>query len=139
MNHQGGPCSCYFFLHFSSLSNSSLANSYPSFKIQINKASPGLSIRPEEKLDNKAIHAYPNPVKSNYNGNISIVGLTDECNVKIVDGSGYVINEGTSNGGIYTWNGRNNRGEKVSSGVYHVLMYDNTGKEGEITKIVITR
>ena len=97
------------------------------------------AIRPEEKLDNKAIHAYPNPVKSNYNGNISIVGLTDECNVKIVDGSGYVINEGTSNGGMYTWNGRNNRGEKVSSGVYHVLMYDNTGKEAEITKIVITR
>lgn len=95
--------------------------------------------RPEKKLERKTIHAYPNPVKANYNGNISIVGLTDDCNVKIVDGSGYLINEGYSNGGTYTWNGRNKKGEKVSSGVYHVLLYDKDGKEGETTKILITR
>ena len=95
--------------------------------------------RPEEKLEKSIIHAYPNPVKSNYNGNISIVGLTDECNVKIVDGSGYIVNEGTSLGGMYTWNGRNHKGEKVSSGVYHVLLYDKNGKGGEVTKIIITR
>ena len=95
--------------------------------------------RPEEKLEKSIIHAYPNPVKSNYNGNISIVGLTNECNVKIVDGSGYIVNEGISLGGMYTWNGRNHKGEKVSSGVYHVLLYDKDGKEGEVTKIIITR
>ena len=93
----------------------------------------------EEKLEDKNIYAYPNPVRANYNGNISIVGLTDECNVKIVDGAGYIINEGTSNGGMYTWNGRNQKGEKVSSGVYHILLYDKNGKEGEVTKIVITK
>jgi flagellar hook assembly protein FlgD len=93
----------------------------------------------EEKLEKKNIHVYPNPVRSNYNGNISIVGVTDECNIKIVDGAGYIVNEGTSNGGTYTWNGRNHKGEKVSSGVYHVLLYDKEGKEGEITKILITR
>ena len=95
--------------------------------------------RPENKLERKTIHAYPNPVKSNYNGNISIVGLTDGCNVKIVDGAGYIMDEGTSNGGMYTWNGRNKKGEKASSGVYHVLIYDNDGKEGEVTKIIVTR
>ena len=95
--------------------------------------------RPEEKLEKGIIHAYPNPVRPNYNGNISIVGLTDECNVKIVDSSGYLINEGYSNGGMYSWNGRNKKGEKVSSGVYHVLLYDKDGKEGEVTKIVFVR
>ena len=95
--------------------------------------------RPEETLERKSVHTYPNPVKSNYNGNISIVGLTDKCNVKIVDGSGYLINEGTSNGGMYTWNGRNRKGEKVSSGVYHVLLYDKNGKEGEVTRIIVTK
>lgn len=95
--------------------------------------------RPEEKLEKSVIHAYPNPVRADYNGNISIVGLTDDCNVKIVDGSGYLINEGHSNGGMYTWNGRNMKGEKVSSGVYHVLLYDINGKEGEVTKILVTR
>ena len=97
------------------------------------------AVTSEEKLNESAIHAYPNPVRANYNGNISIVGLTDECNVKIVDASGYVINEGTSNGGMYTWNGRNQKGEKVSSGVYQILLYDKNGKEGESTKIVITK
>lgn len=94
---------------------------------------------PEEKLNDKTIYAYPNPVKSNYNGYISIVGLTSECNIKIVDGAGYLINEGTSNGGMYSWNGRNRKGEKVSSGVYHVLMYDKNGKEGEVTKIIVIK
>lgn len=97
------------------------------------------AIRPEEKLENSEIHAYPNPVRANYNGYISIVGLTEECNVKIVDGSGYLIDEGISKGGMYTWNGRNKKGEKVSSGVYHVLLYDKNGKEGEVTKILITK
>lgn len=97
------------------------------------------AIRPEEKLERSTIHAYPNPVRSNYNGIISVVGLTDDCNVKIVDGSGYLIDEGISKGGMYTWNGRNKKGEKVSSGVYHVLLYDKNGKEGEVTKIVVTK
>lgn len=95
--------------------------------------------RPEEKLDENNIYAYPNPVKADYSGNIAIVGLTHDCNVKIVDTAGYLINEGTSNGGQYTWNGRNARGEKVVSGVYYVLTYDSKGNEGVATKIVVIR
>ena len=95
--------------------------------------------RPEEKLDENNIYAYPNPVKADYSGNIAIVGLTHDCNVKIVDTTGYLINEGTSNGGQYTWNGRNARGEKVASGVYYVLTYDSNGNEGVATKIVVIR
>ena len=95
--------------------------------------------RPEEKLDENNIYAYPNPVKADYSGNIAIVGLTHDCNVKIVDTARYLINEGTSNGGQYTWNGRNARGEKVASGVYYVLTYDSNGNEGVATKIVVIR
>ena len=95
--------------------------------------------RPEEKLDENNIYAYPNPVKADYSGNIAIVGLTHNCNVKIVDTAGHLINEGTSNGGQYTWNGRNARGEKVASGVYYVLTYDSNGNEGVATKIVVIR
>ena len=95
--------------------------------------------RPEDKLDENNIYAYPNPVKADYSGNIAIVGLTHDCNVKIVDTAGYLINEGTSNGGQYTWNGRNARGEKVASGVYYVLTYDSNGNEGVATKIVVIR
>ena len=95
--------------------------------------------RPEEKLDENNISAYPNPVRADYSGNISITGLTSGCNVKIVDAAGFLINEGESNGGQYSWNGRNQRGEKVPSGVYYVLTYDSNGDEGAATKIVVTR
>ena len=95
--------------------------------------------RPEEILKESNVYAYPNPVRADYSGNISIVGLTHDCNVKIVDAAGFLINEGTSNGGQYSWNGRNSRGEKVASGVYYVLTYDKSGDEGVATKILITR
>ncbi len=95
--------------------------------------------RAEEKLDENNVYAYPNPVKADYSGVISIVGLTAGCNVKIVDSAGFLMNEGTSQGGKYNWNGRNRRGEKVASGVYYVLTYDSNGDEGVATKILITR
>ena len=95
--------------------------------------------RPQDTLDEKNIYAYPNPVRANYSGNISIVGLTHDCNVKIVDAAGLLINEGQSNGGQYNWNGRNQQGEKVPSGVYYVLTYDSNGDEGVATKILVTR
>lgn len=95
--------------------------------------------RAEEKLYEKNVYAYPNPVKADYSGVISIVGLTAGCNVKIVDAAGFLMNEGTSQGGKYNWNGRNRRGEKVASGVYYVLTYDSNSDEGVATKILITR
>lgn len=94
---------------------------------------------PEATLQESTVHAYPNPVRASYNGNISIVGLTYDCEVKIVDAAGYLITEGTSTGGQFTWNGRNAKGEKVASGVYYVLMYDENGDESLATKILITR
>ena len=95
--------------------------------------------RPAETLDENNIHAYPNPVRADYNGSIYITGLTKDCNVKIVDAAGYLINEGTSNGGHYNWDGRNSKGEKVPSGVYYILTYDENGDEGASAKILVTR
>ena len=97
------------------------------------------AISAADQLVESNVYAYPNPVRADYSGNISIVGLTHGCVVKIVDSAGFLINEGESNGGMYSWNGRNARGEKVASGVYHVLTYDSTGNEGVATKILITR
>ncbi|MBQ8364631.1 MAG: hypothetical protein IJX41_01930 [Bacteroidaceae bacterium] len=94
---------------------------------------------PAATLQESVVHAYPNPVKASYSGNISIVGLTYDCEVKIVDAAGYLITEGTSTGGQFIWNGRNAKGEKVSSGVYYVLTYDVNGDESLATKILITR
>ena len=99
----------------------------------------GDAITAADKLVKSEVYVYPNPVRADYNGYISVVGLTHGCLVKIVDAAGLLVDEGESNGGMYSWNGRNQRGEKVASGVYHVLTYDSEGQEGVATKILITR
>lgn len=95
--------------------------------------------QPAEKLDESNVYAYPNPVRPDYSGEISIVGLTFDCNVKIVDTAGSLIYEGTSVGGSFTWDGRNKKGDRVAAGVYYVLTYDRDGNEGVATKILFIR
>ena len=94
---------------------------------------------PSPMLKESALHAYPNPVRENYTGNIAVTGFTGDCNVKITDSTGTLIYETTSNGGQITWNGCNMRGERVGAGVYYVLGYDEAGDEGAATKILIIR
>ena len=83
------------------------------------------------------VYAYPNPVTPNYTGLINIVGLTYNANVKIVSSSGKLITEGHSNGGSFTWNGCDQQGRKVASGVYMVITATSDAKKGTVCKIVI--
>ena len=85
------------------------------------------------------VHAYPNPVRSDYTGPIVIKGLVYDSDVKIVDAGGRLVHEGRSMGGMYTWDGCNQNGNRVASGVYMVLAADSEGKEGVVTKIVVIK
>lgn len=91
-----------------------------------------------EQLSEDA-YAYPNPVKPDYTGLITVTGLVRDSDVKITTTSGKVIYSGTSVGGQFTWDGRNFQGNKVASGVYFVLAADKEGKQGIATKIMIIR
>ena len=99
----------------------------------------GETTDPMISLSENNIYAYPNPVRADYSGLITINGLTLDCNVKIVDTAGSLIQEGTSSGGTFTWNGCNKKGDRVASGVYYVLTYDKEGNEGVATKILFIR
>lgn len=94
---------------------------------------------PEESLEKNNVLAYPNPVKPDYNGYITIKGLTANSSIKITSSNGQLITSGTSNGGIFTWNGRNKQGKRVASGAYSVMATDEEGKESVVTKIIIIR
>ncbi len=85
------------------------------------------------------IYAYPNPVRPDYNGVITVTGMVYDSDVKIVDTAGQLIYQGTSLGGQFTWNGRNRQGRRVATGIYMVLATDNEGKEGVVTKIAFIR
>lgn len=94
---------------------------------------------PAESLEKSGVSAYPNPVRPEYNGYITVKGLTPESSVKITSSNGQLVGQGTSNGGIFTWNGRDKRGRRVASGVYNVLATDREGKESVVTRIIMIR
>lgn len=94
---------------------------------------------PSETLEKDLIHAFPNPVRPDYNGLVSVTGLTDNANVKITSVTGQLIYEGTSNGGLFTWNGRTKSGQRVASGVYNVIASTSDGKESVVTRITFIR
>lgn len=86
------------------------------------------------------IYAYPNPVRPNYYGNITITGLMANSLVKIADPAGNVVASVKSSGGMATWNGCNYSGEPVGSGVYIVYASQNdNGSSAAVTKILIIR
>ena len=92
-----------------------------------------------ETMNKNTVHAYPNPVKPDYTGLITITGLTMNADVKIVTANGALVAEGTSNGGTFTWDGCDNSGKKVASGVYMVQTATSEGKKGTVCKIAIVR
>ncbi len=90
-----------------------------------------------EEMTKDNVWAYPNPVRPDYNGLITIVGLSFNSDVKILAASGTVVNEGRSNGGSYTWDGCDKNGKRVASGVYMVATATSEGKKGTVCKIAI--
>ena len=83
------------------------------------------------------VHVYPNPVRENFNGTITITGLIDKTNVKITDLAGNLVCQTVSNGSIATWDGKNGDGRKVSTGVYLFLCVSPDGEQSTVAKLLI--
>ena len=94
---------------------------------------------PVEAMDKDNVYAYPNPVTPDYSGQITIVGLSGNADVKIVTSNGALINQGRSNGGMYRWNGCDLNGRKVASGIYMVETATADGGKGVVCKIAIVK
>lgn len=84
------------------------------------------------------VWAYPNPVRPDYRGAITIVGLDEDADVKIVTSNGTLVNQGRASGGEYKWYGIDqNSGKRVASGVYMVEVATASGEKGVVCKIAI--
>jgi len=82
------------------------------------------------------VYVYPNPVKPDYDGLITITGLVEDVDVKITDISGNLVYDTKANGGTAIWNGRNFMGEKVHTGVYLVFCTNDDGSKTHVTKLL---
>ncbi len=86
------------------------------------------------------VYAYPNPVRPDYSGPISIKGLVRDANVKITDINGKLVYETKALGGQAIWDGKDYNGNDAATGVYLVFSAnENTSLSPEalVTKILI--
>lgn len=81
---------------------------------------------------------YPNPVVyAQYKGNVRIRGLAAKTNIRITDAAGNLIHSAVANGGYFEWNLNNQRGVRVASGIYYVLMTNEDGTDTATAKIAV--
>lgn len=81
---------------------------------------------------------YPNPVVySQYKGNVRIKGLAQKTNIRITDAAGNLVHSAVANGGYFEWNLNNQRGVRVASGIYYVLMTNEDGTDTATAKIAV--
>lgn len=86
------------------------------------------------------IYAYPNPVRPEYSGVVTITGLVANSIVKITDTAGNVVCQTRSEGGMATWDVCGANGQRVKSGVYYAYASENnsgTSSTGAVTKILV--
>lgn len=97
-------------------------------------------IKPNESYSD--LRVYPNPVllDDNFSTNIIVDGLMENSNIKILDISGNLIKEFRTPGGrSATWDGKDDSGKFVSSGIYLVIAFDEEANEVGTTKVAVIR
>ncbi|MEO8233328.1 MAG: two-component regulator propeller domain-containing protein, partial [Ignavibacteriota bacterium] len=97
------------------------------------------SILPVESF--AGLNIYPNPLVIKDGSNlVTIDGLIRNTDIKIVTVSGKLVREFSSPGGRTAfWDGRDDSGNFVSSGVYIVIAFDQEGNSVETGKIAVLR
>jgi len=99
-----------------------------------------ISIRGEAimgKEEFTGVYSFPNPVREDFTGNITITGLMRDTQVKITDISGNLVFETISDGGQASWDLKTYNGRRVATGVYLVFCASSDGSKSCITKILV--
>jgi hypothetical protein len=85
------------------------------------------------------VRVYPNPVRPDFEGTITIDGLAYDSNVKVTDIQGNILYETMSEGGRAVWNGLLTDGTKPATGVYLIYAGSPDGAAAEVRKITFIR
>jgi len=97
------------------------------------------SVKPIDSFSGLRIFPSPFRIKNDTN-TLTIDGLIANTDIKILTISGKLVREFSSPGGrIAYWDGRNDGGSLVSSGIYIIVAYDNEGNSVATGKIAILR
>ena len=80
---------------------------------------------------------YPNPVRPDYRGPVTIDNVVPNAEIKITDISGNLFFEGIATGSRMVWDGYNYNGDRASSGVYLVFIADPNGNRTKVCRFLI--
>ncbi len=86
------------------------------------------------------LKVFPNPVHLPEHQAIQIQGLSRNASVKIITPAGRLVRDLKSDGGaVVFWDGKDNQGELVASGIYIAVGISESGKESGLGKIAVIR
>jgi streptogramin lyase len=85
------------------------------------------------------VYAFPNPVREDYTGNLTITGLMRDTQINITDISGNLVYKTISEGGQASWDLKTYNGRHVSTGVYLIFCASKDGTQSFVTKILVIR
>jgi hypothetical protein len=91
----------------------------------------------ESEFTYQSVKIFPNPVTPSFNGLVGISGLATDPVVKITDVNGKLIWQSQANGGTATWNVRDHKGKRPSTGMYLVFSATQDGSESYVGKIAV--
>ncbi len=83
------------------------------------------------------VYSFPNPVREDFDGSVTITGLMRDSQVKITDVSGNLVYETFSTGGQASWDMKTFNGRRVVTGVYLVFCSSADGLQSCVTKILV--
>ena len=87
--------------------------------------------------DNEGLYCYPNPVRADYTGDLTIAGFQDGSTVTVTDALHHVVMRQKSEGAVIRWNLEGNDGRRVAPGIYYVDAIGQGGRQGKSFKIMV--
>jgi len=86
-----------------------------------------------------AVEVFPNPLKPQDYGPISVRGLVPDSYVKVTNTNGRLLYEGYATGGQFTWDTFSLDGSRAPSGIYLFWITDPLGTQTTVVQGVIVR
>ncbi|MBB6275748.1 type IX secretion system anionic LPS delivery protein PorZ [Porphyromonas circumdentaria] len=83
------------------------------------------------------IHVYPNPVRPEDTDKVTITGLAVGMEIKVTDTYGNLLYTSTATGTEVSFAARRASGERFSSGVYVVMVYDPKSQNSELVRFAV--
>ena len=87
--------------------------------------------------DNDGVRCYPNPVRADFTGDLTIEGFQMGSTVTVSDVRHHVVFRTHNDGAIIHWNLEGNDGKRIRPGVYYIDAIESDGKKGGSFKFLV--